>query len=113
MSESRAGYRRNESDHHLPSLVVEGAVIVVISRKSILVVFFAKGPMKTGMFLVVGRESERVFGVLGVFVDDFGISDVGGGSFVTVDHLCSELVGVLTLEVVHLHFYTHPPDNRN
>ena len=70
-------------------------MVVVVSGKSILVIFFTKGPMKAGMFLVVGRESEGVLGVLRMFRNDFGVGDMGGGSFVAVDHLCSELVGIL------------------
>ena len=61
--------------------------------------FFTKGPMKAGMLSVVGRGSEGVLGVLGIFGNNFGISDVGGGSFIAVDHLCSELVRVLRLFV--------------
>ena len=76
---------------------MEQAVVFVILGKPILVILFTKGPMKAGVFLVVGRKSERVFGVLGMFGNDFGISDVRGSSFVAVDHLCSELVGVLRL----------------
>ena len=83
--------------HRLPSLVVEQAVVVVVLGKSILVILFTKGPMETGMFLVVRRKSEGVFGVLRMFRNDFGICDKGGCSFVAVDHLCSELVGVLRL----------------
>ena len=60
-------------------------------------ILFAKGPMKTGMFSVKKKKSERVFSVKRVFINDFGICDVGGGSFVAVDHSCSELVGVLKL----------------
>ena len=74
-------------------------MIFIILKESILVILFTKGPMKAGIFSVVGRESERVFGVLGMFGNDFGISDVRGSSFVAVDHLCSELVGVLRLFV--------------
>ena len=83
--------------HHLPSLVMEQAVVVVILGKSILVILFAKGPMETGVFSAIGGKGKRVFGVLGMFGNDFGISDVGGSSFVAVDHPCSELVGVLRL----------------
>ena len=72
-------------------------MIVVVSGKSILVVFFAKGPMKTSMFSLIG--SKGVFGVLRVFRNDFGISDVRGSSFVAVEHLCSKLIGVLRLFV--------------
>ena len=72
-------------------------MIFVVPGKPILVIFFTKGPMKAGMSSVVGRESEGVLGVLGLFGNDFSVSDVGGGSFVAVDHLCSELVGVLRL----------------
>ena len=67
-------YGRDELGHCLPSLVVKKAVIVVILRESELVIFFAQGPMKTGMFLAVGRKSERIFGVLR---DDFSICDKG------------------------------------
>ena len=74
-------------------------MIFIILGKPILVVLFTKGPMKTGMFSVVGREGERILGVLGMFGNNFSISDVGGSSFVAVDHLCSELVGVLRLFV--------------
>ena len=87
----------NKVGHHLPGLVVEWAVVFVISGKSILVILFTKGPMKAGMLLMVRRESEGVLGILRMFGNDFGIGDMGGGSFVTVDHLCSELVGVLRL----------------
>ena len=109
MLEGGASYRGNESGCCLPGLVVEGAMIVVISRKSILVIFFAKGPMKTGMFSAVRRESERVLGVLGVFRNNFSVCDKGGCSFVAVDHSCFK-VG-WDLEVVHLHFYTCSLDN--
>ena len=71
--------------------------VFVILGKPILVILFTKGPMKAGMFLAVRGKSERVLGVLGMFGNDFSISDMGGGSFVAVDHLCSELVGVLRL----------------
>ena len=74
-------------------------MVVVIPGKSILVILFAKGPMKTSMFLAVGRESKGVFGVLRMFRNDFGIGDVRGSSFVAVEHSCSELVGVLRLFV--------------
>ena len=74
-------------------------MIVVVLGKSILVVFFAKGPMKTSVFSSIGRESKGVFGVLRVFRNDFGISDVRGSSFVAVEHLCSKLIGVLRLFV--------------
>ena len=74
---------------------MKGAMIVVVLGKSKLVIFFAKGPMKRGVFSVVGRESEGVLGVLRVFRDDFSICDKGGCSFVAVDHSCLELVGVL------------------
>ena len=84
--------------HHLPSLIMEWAVVFIISGKPILVILFTKGPMKAlGLFSVVRRESERVLGVLRMFGNDFGISDIGGSSFVAVDHPCSELVGVLRL----------------
>ena len=76
---------------------MEWAVVFIISGKSILVIFFAKGPMKTGMFSSIGRKGEGVFGVLRVFENNFGICNVGGSSFVAVDHPCSELVGVLEL----------------
>ena len=72
-------------------------MIFVILGKPVLVVFFTKGPMKAGVFSVVGRESKRVFGVLGMFRNDLGISNVRGCSLVAVDHLCLELVGVLRL----------------
>ena len=72
-------------------------MVFVILGKPILVILFTKGPMKAGVVLVGGRKSEWVFGVLGMFGNDFGISDVRGSSFVAVDHLCSELVGVLRL----------------
>ena len=72
-------------------------MVFIISGKPILVILFTKGPMKAGMFSAVRRESERIFGVLGMFRNDFGISDMRGCSFVAVDHLCSELVGVLRL----------------
>ena len=83
--------------HLLPSLIMEWAMVFIIPGKSVLVVLFAKGPMKAGMFSAVRRESERVFGVLRMFRNDFSISDMRGSSFVTVDHPCSELVGVLRL----------------
>ena len=66
---------RDELGHCLPSLVMEWAVVVVILGKSILVILLAKGPMEASMFLVVGRKSERVFGVLRMFRNDFGICD--------------------------------------
>ena len=72
-------------------------MIVVIPRKSELVIFFAKGPMEASMFSAVEREGEGVFSVLRVFRSDFSICDKRGCSFVAVDHLCSELVGVLRL----------------
>ena len=72
-------------------------MVFIVLGKSVLVILFAKGPMKTRVFSVVGRESERVFGVLGMFGNDFSISDMRGSSFVAVDHPCSELVGVLRL----------------
>ena len=72
-------------------------MVFIILGKPILVILFTKGPMKAGVFLVVRREGERVFGILRMFRNDFGVSDVGGSSFVAVDHLCSELVGVLRL----------------
>ena len=72
-------------------------MVVVILRESILVIFFAKGSMEKGVFLVIGRESKGVFGVLRVFRNDFSICDKRGCSFVAVDHSCSELVGVLRL----------------
>ena len=74
-------------------------MIFIVSGKPVLVILFTKGPMKAGMFLMVGRESKRVFGVLGVFGNNFSICEVRGSSFVAVDHLCSELVGVLRLFV--------------
>ena len=61
--------------------------------------FFTKGPMKTGMFSVEKRESERIFSVKGMFINNFGIGNMGGGSSVAVDHSCSKLVGVLRLFV--------------
>ena len=73
--------------------------MVVVSGKSILVILFAKGPMKTSMFSAVGRESEGVFSVLRMFRNDFSICDKRGCSFVAVDHSCSELVRVLRLFV--------------
>ena len=85
--------------HRLPSLVIEWAVVFVVSGKPILVILFTKGPMKAGMSSVVGRESEGVLGVLRMFRNDFGISDMGGGSFVAVDHPCLELAGILRLFV--------------
>ena len=72
-------------------------MVVITPGKSILVIFFAKGPMKTGMFSLIGRKGEGVFGVLRVFRNKFGIYDMRGSSFVAVDHPCSELVGVLRL----------------
>ena len=63
-------------------------------------VYDKSGRYHSGMFSTVGRESERVFGVLGMFRNDFGISDMRGCSFVAVDHSCSELVGVLRLFVI-------------
>ena len=72
-------------------------MVFIISGKSVLVVLFAKGPMKAGMFLVIRRKCERVFGILRVFRNDFSICDVGGSSFVAADHLHLELVGVLEL----------------
>ena len=82
---------------HLPSLVIEWAMVFLVSGKPILVIFFAKGLMKTSMFLAVGREGKRVFGVLRMFRDDFSIGDMRGYSFIAVDHLCLELVEVLRL----------------
>ena len=76
---------------------MEWAVVFIISGKSILVILFTKGPMKAGMLSMVRRESEGVLGILRMFGNNFGIGDMGGGSFVTVDHPCSELVGVLRL----------------
>ena len=74
---------------------MKGAVVVVVLRKSKLVIFFAKGLMKTSVFLAVGRESKKgVFGVLEMFGNDFSICDKGRCSFVAVDHSCSELVGI-------------------
>ena len=72
-------------------------MVFIILGKPILVILFTKGPMKAGMFSVVRREGERVFGILRMFRNYFSVSDVGGSSFVAVDHLCSELVGVLRL----------------
>ena len=72
-------------------------MVVVIPGKSILVILFAKGPMKTSMFSSIGRKGKRVFSVLRVFRDDFGICDKRGCPFVAVDHSCLELVGVLEL----------------
>ena len=72
-------------------------MVVVISGKSVLVILFAKGPMKTGVFLLIGRKGKGVFGVLRMFGNDFSISYKGGCSFVAVDHLCLELVGILRL----------------
>ena len=83
-------------------------MIFVILRESILVILFTKGPMKVGMFSVVGRESERVFGVLGMFRDDFSVSDMRGCSFVAVDHPCSELVGVLRLFIFKMNNHCSP-----
>ena len=74
-------------------------MIFIILGEPILVILFTKGPMKTGMFLTVERESERVFGVLRMFGNDFSISDMGGCSFVAVDHSCLKLVGILRLFV--------------
>ena len=85
--------------HCLPSLVMEWAVVFIVLGKPILVILFTKGPMKAGMFLTVGRESKRVFSVLRMFKNDFSICDMRGSSFIAVDHLCSELVGVLRLFV--------------
>ena len=82
---------------HLPSLVMEWAVVFVILGKSVLVIFLAKGPVETSVFLLIRGESEGVFGVLRMFGNDFGISDMRGSSFVAVDHLCSELVRILRL----------------
>ena len=65
--------------HRLPSLVVEWAMVFVILGKSVLV-FFAKGPMKTGMFSVIRRKGEGVFSVLRMFGNNFGICDVGGST---------------------------------
>ena len=75
------------------------AVVFVVSGESVLVVLFAKGPMKTGMFSSIGMEGKRVFSVLRIFRNDFSICDMGGSSFVAVDHPYSELVGVLELFV--------------
>ena len=78
-------------------------MVVVVLGKSILVILFTKGPMETGMFLVVRRKSKGVFGVLRIFRNDFGTCDKGGCSFVAVVHLqCSELVGVLRLFIFAL-----------
>ena len=85
--------------HHLPGLVVEWAMVFIVSGKPILVILFTKGPMKESVISAVRREGKRVFGVLRMFGNDFGIGDMGGSSFVAVDHLCSELVGVLRLFV--------------
>ena len=65
-------------------------MVFIVSGKPILVILFTKGPMKAGMFSVVGRESERVFGVLRMFGNDFSIGDMGGSSFVAIDYPCSE-----------------------
>ena len=72
-------------------------MVIVVLGKSVLVILFAKGPMKTSMFSAVGRESERVFGVLRMFRNNFGVSDMRGSSFIAIEHSCSELVGVLRL----------------
>ena len=72
-------------------------MVVVILRKSILVIFFAKGPMKTGVFSSIRRESKGIFGVLRAFENNFSICDMRGSSFVAVDHLCSKVVRVLRL----------------
>ena len=45
------------------------------------------------------KGKQGVLGVLRMFRNDFGIGDIRGGSFVAVDHPCSELVGVLRLFV--------------
>ena len=82
---------------HLPSLVMEWAVVFVILGKSVLVIFLAKGPVETSVFLLIRGESEGVFGVLRVFRNDFSVCDKRGCSSVAVDHLCSELVGILRL----------------
>ena len=74
-------------------------MVFVVSGKPVLVILFAKGPMEAGMFSVVGREGERILGVLGMFRNDFGVSNIGGSSFVAVDHSCSKLIGVLRLFV--------------
>ena len=76
---------------------MEWAVIFIVLGEPVLVILFTKGPMKTGMFLVIGRESKGAFGILGVFRDNFSICNKRGCSFVAVDHSCSELVGVLRL----------------
>ena len=78
---------------------MEWAVVSVVLRKSVWAIFFEKGPIKTGVFLSIGRKGERVFSVLRMFRNNFGICDKGGCSFVAVDHLCSELVGILRLFV--------------
>ena len=74
-------------------------MIVVVPGKPILVIFFTKGPVKAGMFSVIGREGKGVFGVLRAFRNDFGVCNKGECSFVAVDHSCLELVGVLRLFV--------------
>ena len=74
-------------------------MVFVISGKPVLVILFTKGPMEAGMFSAVREKSERILGVLGMFRNDISVSDMGGGSFVAVDHPYSELVGVLRLFV--------------
>ena len=53
--------------------------------------------MKTSMLSAERRKSGRVFGVKRMFRDNFSISNVGGSSFVAIDHSGSELGGVLRL----------------
>ena len=51
-------------------------MVFIVLGKPVLVIFFTKGPMKAGMFSTIRREGERVFGVLRMFRDDFGIGDM-------------------------------------
>ena len=69
-------------------------------------------PMKASMLLMKGGEGKRIFGLMRLFGTDFGISDVSGNPFVTVDHYSLELVGVLRL-FVFVFICICPPDSQN
>ena len=66
--------------------------------------------MKTSMLSVKGGKSKGVFGVEGMFSNDFGIGDMRGDSFVAIEHSCSELVEILRLFVFA---FMCPLDNQN
>ena len=51
------------------------------------------------MFSSIGRKGKGVFGILRMFGNDFSIYDKGECSFVAVNHLSLELVGILRLFV--------------